>query len=95
MYPNDMMRAYSNDIQHQAQERASNARLARQIRATRRAGRATFLDRVSLGWSGTEPEHDTDTDTAGVDAPGVVPLAERYPVWHAIVRGLGRAAGPA
>jgi hypothetical protein len=93
MYPNDMMRAYSRDIQHQAQERASNARLVREIRATRRTGWATSLDRVSLGWQRSAAGHDTAT--AEVRAPRVVRLAERHPVWDAIVRGLGRAAGPA
>jgi hypothetical protein len=93
MYPNDMMRAYSSDIQHRAQERASNARLVREIRATRRASWATSLARLSLGWPRTRAEHDSGT--AEVRAPRVVPLAERHPVWDAIVRGLGRAAGPA
>jgi hypothetical protein len=93
MYSNDMMRAYSNDIQRQAQERASNARLVREIRATRRASWATSLGRVSLGWPRTVADHDPGAPRT--DAPRVVPLAERHPVWDAIVRGLGRAAGPA
>jgi hypothetical protein len=93
MYSNDMMRAYSNDIQRQAQERASNARLVREIRAARRASRATSLGQVSLGWPRTVADHDPGTPRT--DAPRVVPLAERHPVWDAIVRGLGRAAGPA
>jgi hypothetical protein len=93
MYPNDVLRAYSNDIQHQAQERASNARLAREIRATRRASWASSLERVLPGWPRPVAGHDSGTARSG--APRVVPLAERHPVWDAIVRGLGRAAGPA
>jgi hypothetical protein len=93
MYPNDVMRAYSNDIQDRAQARASNARLVREIRETRRTSWATSLGRVSLGRARTVPGQDTDS--VRIDSPRLVPFAERHPLWNSIVRGLGRASRPA
>jgi hypothetical protein len=81
MYPTDVMRSYSDDVQQRAQQRASRARHARELRAASRPGPAPSGAR-SL------PEIVAN-DQQAMPSPG-----ERWSVWSAIVRGFGRAAGP-
>jgi hypothetical protein len=82
MYSTDVMRSYSDDVQQRAQRRASRARDARQQRAVARIAQAPSGSPALPGGDATDPEPASST-------------GERRPVWAAIVRGLGRAAGQA